>query len=116
VGVGFLYLNDDTLLNGPITVRVVHRAFNLMAVESLSADDRNPPVHPHHFGDPRDEEDEADMGVFIHVEVGLKQLIPGHIGKQQMPVIQNSDEAWLAPFRRCVASALAVTGGHHQER
>ena len=116
MGVGFLYLNDDTLLNGPITVSVVHRAFDLMAVESLSADDRDPPVHPHHFGNARDEENEAYMGVFIHVEVGLKQLVPGHVGKEQMVVIQNSDKTRLAAFGLCVASSLAVTGRHHQER
>ena len=77
-----------------------------MAVESFPANNRHPPVHPHHFGDARDEEDEADMGVFIHVEVGLKQLVPGHVGKEQMAVAQNSDKARLAALGRWNTDAV----------
>jgi hypothetical protein len=33
-----------------------------------------------------------------------------------MVVVQNSDKARLAAFGRCIASSLAVTGRHHQER
>jgi hypothetical protein len=73
--------------------------FDLMAVEGFPANNRHPPVYPHHLGYARYEEDEADMGVFSHVEIGLKQPVPSHVGKQQMVVVQNSDKAWLAPLR-----------------
>jgi 3-oxoacyl-[acyl-carrier protein] reductase len=49
---------------------------------------RDPPIDPHHFGD---------------------------AGDQEVLVIQDADEAELAPFGQGIAAALAVAGGHHQE-
>jgi len=55
------------------------------------------------------------MGVVVHIKVGLKEFVPGHIGNQQVAVIKYSDEAGLATFGRGVASALAIAGGHYEE-
>jgi 3-oxoacyl-[acyl-carrier protein] reductase len=49
---------------------------------------RDPPIDPHHFAD---------------------------AGDQEVLVIQDADEAELAPFGQGIAAALAVAGGHHQE-
>lgn len=99
----------------PVAVGVGHGAFDLVAVEHLPADDRDPPVNPHHFRNARDEKGKADMGIVVHVQVGLKVPVAGHVGDQEVLVIQDADEAGHAPLGRGITAALAVAGGHHQE-
>ena len=60
--------------------------------------------------------DEADIGAVLDVLVGLEQPVAGHVGEQQVVVVDHLDEAGLAALGGGVAAAVGVGGGHDDER
>ena len=81
-------------------------------VQFVLGDDAGLAVDAHGVVDAGDEENQADVGAVLNVLVGLEQAVAGNIREQQVAVVNDLDEARLAPLGRGVAPAIGVGGSH----
>jgi hypothetical protein len=56
------------------------------------------------------------MGIAVQIAIGLKELVARDIGQEEMPIIENAYKTRLTPFRRGIAVAFSVAGGHDDKR
>src|SRR5882672_2443355 len=56
------------------------------------------------------------MQIRIQVLIGLKQFIARDIRDEQMPLVEDADETWLATLWGGITLPCLITGGHNHER
>ena len=55
------------------------------------------------------------MGIALKILVGLEQLVAGHVGEQQVALVQYGHKSRFAPLRRGVAMPVCVGAGQDGE-
>ena len=115
VAVGFFDLHDDPLEMFRIVIGVVERQGEILLLEGGLVDNRRGAVDAHRIIHARDEKQQTDMRIGLQVLVGLKQFIASHIGNEQMPLVEHTDETRLAALWGGIAMPCLTTGGHNHE-
>ena len=80
------------------------------------ANDTDLAIDPNRVIDTRDEEDQADVRVFINVLVGLEKPVACNVREQQVFVVDHFYEPGFAAFGGCVTSPFTICGCLDYER
>ena len=95
---GLVHFDEQALELFRVVVRAVDGHLDLTLTEFFLIEDGDGAIDADCFVDTGDEKEHTDVWILVQVVVGLEQSVPGDIGNDEVPVVDDLYESGLAAF------------------